>query len=62
MEDLVRHRALEAFCRQRAQMKAENELFWLSEAEILNKLVINAHRRTVLSGAKSKTAENSAAR
>ncbi len=64
MEDLVRHRALEAFCRQRAQMEGENELFWLTEAEILNKLVINEHRRKVLSRAKNRnrTAENSAAR
>jgi hypothetical protein len=26
---------MEAFCRQRSKMEGENELFWLTEAEIL---------------------------
>jgi hypothetical protein len=43
---------MEAFCRQRAKMEGENELFWLTEAEILAKLVTNAHRRQVLEAGK----------
>jgi len=39
MEDVVRYRALEAFCRQRAKMEGEAAAFWLEEAEILAKLV-----------------------
>lgn len=48
METIQHHRSMEAFCRQRAKMEGENELFWLTEAEILAKLVTNAHRRKVL--------------
>jgi activator of HSP90 ATPase len=48
METLQHHRAVEAFCRQRAKMDGEDELFWLTEAEVLAKLLGNAHRREVL--------------
>ena len=40
MEDIVRYRALEAFCRQRAQMEGEGSAFWLEEADILAQLII----------------------
>jgi hypothetical protein len=58
MEDLVRYRALEAFCRQRARMEGENQLFWLTEAEVLAKLVTNSHRLNVLSEQKRRAAEH----
>jgi hypothetical protein len=35
METIQHYRAMEAFCRQRSKMEGENELFWLTEAEIL---------------------------
>ena len=50
METLQHYRAMEAFCRQRAKMDGEDELFWLTEAEVLAKLVRNTHRREVLQG------------
>jgi hypothetical protein len=34
MDALTRCKAMEAFCRQRAQMEGEVAGFWLSEAEI----------------------------
>ncbi len=40
MVDIVRYRALEAFCRQRAQMEGEGRAFWLEEADILARLII----------------------
>jgi hypothetical protein len=33
MQDIVYYRALEAFCRQRAQIENESEAFWLLEAK-----------------------------
>jgi hypothetical protein len=42
MEDLMRYRAFEAFCRQRAQMEGEGSAFWLEEAEVLAKLITDA--------------------
>jgi hypothetical protein len=42
METIQHYSAMEAFCRQRSKMEGENELFWLTEAEILRKLVTNA--------------------
>jgi hypothetical protein len=48
METMQHHRSMEAFCRQRAKMEGENELFWLTEAEISAKLVTNAYRRQLL--------------
>lgn len=49
METAHHYRAMEAFCRQRAKMEGESEMFWLTEAEVLGKLAINAHRRKILS-------------
>ncbi len=48
MEDIVRYRALEAFCRQRAQMEGEGSAFWLEEADILAKLIIMESRLKIL--------------
>jgi hypothetical protein len=48
METIQYYRAMEAFCRQRAKMDGENDLFWLSEAEVLGKLAINAPRQKVV--------------
>jgi hypothetical protein len=48
METIQHYRAMEAFCRQRSKMEGENELFWLTEAEILRKLVTNAQRMRVV--------------
>lgn len=39
MNEATRYRALEAFCRQRAQFNEENSSFWLEEADILARLV-----------------------
>ncbi len=33
MDDITHHRAMVAFCRQRARMDGENEQFWLAEAD-----------------------------
>ena len=48
METIQYYRAMEAFCRQRAKMEGENDLFWLSEAEVLGKLATNAPRQKVV--------------
>jgi hypothetical protein len=48
MNDVLRYSAFEAFCRQRAKMEGENEIFWLAEAEILAKLATNAQRWQLL--------------
>jgi hypothetical protein len=48
METIQHYRAMEAFCRQRSKMEGENELFWLTEAEILRKLVTSAQRMRVV--------------
>ena len=48
METIQHYRSMEAFCRQRSKMEGENELFWLTEAEILRKLVTNAQRMRVV--------------
>jgi hypothetical protein len=39
---------MEAFCRQHSKMEGEDELFWLTEAEVLGKLATNAQRMQVL--------------
>jgi hypothetical protein len=44
MENIVRYRAFEAFCRQRAQMDGEGSAFWLEEAEILAQLAMTESR------------------
>ena len=46
METILYYRAMEAFCRQRAKMDGENDLFWLSEAEVLGKFATNTPRQT----------------
>jgi hypothetical protein len=48
METVQHYHAMGAFCRQRGKTERESELFWLTEAEILAKLVTNAHRMQVL--------------
>jgi hypothetical protein len=48
MEDVVRYRALEAFCRQRAQMEGEPSAFWIEEANILAKLITTESRLKLL--------------
>lgn len=48
MQPLQRYRAMEAFCRQHSKMEGEDELFWLTEAEVLGKLATNAQRIQVL--------------
>ena len=44
MQPLQRYRAMEAFCRQHSKMEGEDELFWLTEAEVLGKLAAIAQR------------------
>ena len=34
MDDFTRCRAMQAFCRQRAKMEHEDEMFWEAEAEV----------------------------
>ena len=41
METVQHFRAMEAFCRQRAKMDREDEVFWLAEADALAKLIAN---------------------
>ena len=48
METTQYYQAMEAFCRQRAKMDGESDLFWLTEAEVLGKLATNAHRQKVV--------------
>lgn len=48
METEQQYRAREAMCRQWAKKKDEDALFWLAEAEILSKLIVNARRLRVL--------------
>ncbi len=54
MEDIVRYRALEAFCRQRAQMDGEGSAFWLEEAEILAQLAMTESRLKMLATSSSE--------
>jgi len=48
MEMIQHFIAMSAFCRQRSKMDGEDELFWLSEAELLAKLAINVERLRLL--------------
>jgi hypothetical protein len=48
METIQHFIAMSAFCRQRSKMHGEDELFWLSEAELLAKLAINVERLRLL--------------
>ncbi len=43
METVQHFQAMSAFCSQRS-MVGEDELFWLTEAELLERLAINAER------------------
>jgi hypothetical protein len=54
MEDIVRYRAFEAFCRQRAQMDGEGSAFWLEEAEILAQLAMTESRLKMLAASSSE--------
>jgi hypothetical protein len=53
MKDVVLYRALEGFCRQRAQMEGESSSFWLEEADILSRLVTIEGRLKLLDEEKS---------
>ena len=48
MENIVRYRAFEAFCRQRAQMDGEGSAFWLEEADVLAQRIIMESRLKIL--------------
>ena len=48
METRQHFKAMSAFCRQRSKMDGEDELFWLTEAELLARLAINAERLKTL--------------
>jgi hypothetical protein len=48
MEKIQHFEAMPAFCTQRSKMEGENELFWLTEAEVLERLAINAERMRLL--------------
>jgi hypothetical protein len=49
MDNILRYRSLEAFCRQRAQIEGENYDVWLEKADIFARLAAAESR--------SKTAE-----
>ena len=34
LDELIRYRAMQAFCLQRAKMEHEDEIFWEAEAEV----------------------------
>jgi hypothetical protein len=34
LDELIRYRAMQAFCLQRAKMEHEDEMFWEAEAEV----------------------------
>jgi hypothetical protein len=48
METIQHFKAMSAFCDQRSKMEGENELFWLTESELLTRLAINAERLELL--------------
>ena len=50
----VRYRALEAFCRQCAQMEGEGSAFWLEEADILAQLIIMERRLKILAASRAE--------
>jgi hypothetical protein len=49
MDTIQHHRALLGMCRQRAQMDGEDVSFWLEEAAIRERLLLNAERLEMLS-------------
>jgi hypothetical protein len=53
MEMIQHYKAMSAFCRQHSKMDGEDELFWLSEAELLTRLATNAERLKLLELQKS---------
>jgi len=57
MEDVVRYRAFEALCRQRAKMEGESSAFWLEEAEILSKLITVEGRLRTLDQEQNRPSE-----
>ena len=57
MEDVVRYRAFEALCRQRAKMEGESSAFWLEEAEILSRLITVAARLRTLDQEQNRPSE-----
>jgi hypothetical protein len=57
MEDLVRYRAFEALCRQRAKMEGESSAFWLEEAEILSRLITVEGRLRTLDQEQNRPSE-----
>lgn len=48
METMQHQESTPAFCRQRCRMDGEDELFWLTEAELLARLAENARRLELL--------------
>jgi hypothetical protein len=48
MEKMQHFEAMSAFCSQRSKMDGEDELFWLTEAELLARLAVNTERLRVL--------------
>jgi hypothetical protein len=48
METIQHYKAMSAFCRQHSKMEGEDELFWLTEAELLTRLATNAERLKLL--------------
>ena len=57
MEDVVRYRAFEALCRQRAKMEGESSAFWLEEAEILSRLITVEGRLRTLDQEQNRPSE-----
>ena len=57
MEDLVRYRAFEALCRQRAKMEGKSSAFWLEEAEILSRLITVEGRLRTLDQEQNRPSE-----
>lgn len=56
MEMIQHYKAMSAFCRQHSKMDGEDELFWLTEAELLTKLATNAERLKLLELRKGRPA------
>ena len=54
METKQYFRAMSAFCVQCSKMEGESELFWLTEAELLARLAVNAERQWILATRQTK--------
>jgi len=48
MENILRYRSLEAFCRQRARIRGEDSDVWLEKAEIFARLATAESRLKML--------------